>query len=50
VLGVAFAWFGLFLSYKPDLPAGATIILLAATSYLLCLVFLAVRSRMQPRR
>jgi len=50
VLGVAFAWFGLFLSYKPDLPAGATIILLAATSYLLCLVFLAVGSRMQPRR
>jgi zinc transport system permease protein len=50
VLGVAFAWFGLFLASKPDLPAGATIILLAATSYLLCLVFLAVRSRMQPRR
>jgi zinc transport system permease protein len=37
VLGMAFTCGGLALSYAPDLPAGATIILLAGTSYLLSL-------------
>lgn len=38
VLGVAFTSGGLALSYPPDLPSGATIILLAGTVYLLSLV------------
>ncbi|MEW6443334.1 MAG: metal ABC transporter permease [bacterium] len=50
VLGVLFAWGGLFLSYGPDLPAGATIILLAAASYLACLLFAAAWSRSRPGR
>jgi zinc transport system permease protein len=37
VLGMAFTCGGLALSYAPDLPAGATIILLAGTTYLLSL-------------
>jgi len=37
VLGMAFTAGGLALSYTPDLPAGATIILLAGTTYLLAL-------------
>lgn len=35
LLGVAFTGAGLALSYEPDLPAGATIILLAGVAYLL---------------
>ena len=35
LLGIAFTGLGLALSYEPDLPAGATIILLAGTAYLL---------------
>jgi zinc transport system permease protein len=37
VLGMAFTCGGLALSYAPDLPAGATIILLAGATYLLSL-------------
>ncbi|MDY0012236.1 MAG: metal ABC transporter permease [Rhodocyclaceae bacterium] len=37
VLGMAFTAGGLALSYTPDLPAGATIILLAGATYLLAL-------------
>lgn len=37
VLGMAFTGGGLALSYAPDLPAGATIILLAGTTYLFSL-------------
>jgi len=35
LLGIAFTSLGLALSYEPDLPAGATIILLAGAAYLL---------------
>jgi zinc transport system permease protein len=35
ILSVAFTAIGLALSYEPDLPAGATIILVAGTAYLL---------------
>ena len=35
LLGIAFTGAGLALSYEPDLPAGATIILLAGLAYLL---------------
>ncbi len=35
LLGVIFTGAGLALSYQPDLPAGATIILLAGLAYLL---------------
>ncbi|MCP3851199.1 MAG: metal ABC transporter permease [Gammaproteobacteria bacterium] len=35
VLGVVFTSTGLFLSYEPDLPAGATIILVAGVAYFL---------------
>ena len=35
LLGGAFTFLGLFVSYGPDLPAGATIIVLAGSGYLL---------------
>ena len=35
LLGIVFTGAGLALSYEPDLPAGATIVLLAGTVYLL---------------
>jgi zinc transport system permease protein len=35
LLGIIFTSAGLALSYEPDLPAGATIILLAGLAYLL---------------
>lgn len=38
LLGVAFTSAGLALSYEPDLPAGATIILLAGLAYLLSML------------
>jgi zinc transport system permease protein len=37
VLGMGFTGAGLALSYAPDLPAGATIILIAGASYLFSL-------------
>jgi zinc transport system permease protein len=46
VLGVLFTTAGLAVSYEPDLPAGATIILIAGISYLLSTIFRGVwRSR-----
>ncbi len=39
MLGVLFTTTGLFISYEPDLPAGATIILVAGVAYLLSSLF-----------
>ena len=39
VLGISFTSSGLYLSYEPDLPAGATIILVAGVAYLLSSIF-----------
>ena len=39
LLGVMFSGAGLALSYGPDLPAGATIIILAGSVYLISLAF-----------
>jgi zinc transport system permease protein len=44
-LGAMFTTTGLALSYEPNLPAGATIILLAGSSYLLSTVAAAIRRR-----
>lgn len=49
LLGVAYVWGGLFVSYGPNLPAGASIILVAATSYLVCLVLVNLRNRLAGR-
>ncbi|MFH1760888.1 MAG: metal ABC transporter permease, partial [bacterium] len=38
-LSTAFCWSGLALSYKPDLPSGAAIIILSGAVYLLVLLF-----------
>jgi zinc transport system permease protein len=43
VLGILFTGTGLALSYQPDLPAGATIILVAGVSYLLSTLFSGLR-------
>jgi len=43
-LGVLFTSSGLYLSYEPDLPAGATIILVAGVSYLLSSLFKVIKS------
>lgn len=42
LLGVFFTSSGLYLSYEPDLPAGATIILVAGIAYLLSSMFRAL--------
>jgi len=39
VLGILFNSLGLVVSYEPDLPAGATIILIAGASYILSFIF-----------
>jgi zinc transport system permease protein len=39
ILGMFFNSLGLFVSYEPDLPAGATIILIAGVCYILSFVF-----------
>lgn len=39
ILGICFNSLGLYISYEPDLPAGATIILLAGMSYIISFVF-----------
>lgn len=44
-LGVLFTTTGLALSYEPNLPAGASIILLAGTAYLLSTLVAAIRRR-----
>ena len=43
-LGILFTSTGLYLSYEPDLPAGATIILVAGVSYLLSSVFKSAKA------
>lgn len=50
LFGFLFVWGGLQVSYSPNLPAGAAIILLAALSYLVCLVVRSLRNRLQPGR
>lgn len=50
LLGGLFTSLGLALSYKPDLPAGATIILLAGVVYILSLFTSTAWSRFQVRR
>ena len=43
LLGMAFTCFGLVIAYQLDLPAGATIILVAGTAYLLSTLFCRLR-------
>jgi zinc transport system permease protein len=50
LLGALFTVLGLGISYAPDLPAGATIILVAGTSYLVSLLFTTARKRRELRR
>jgi len=38
IFSIAFTTFGLMISYSPNLPAGATIIILAGITYLLVMV------------
>lgn len=49
VLAVILGWFfsvcGLAIAYRPDFPAGATIVMIAGLGYLLSTAFQAVRSR-----
>jgi zinc transport system permease protein len=44
-LGMVFTSAGLALSYGPDLPAGATVILVAGTAYFISLVASGVARR-----
>ena len=48
-LGAAFTTTGLALSYEPDLPAGASIILLAGVTYLLSTLVATIRHRGRAR-
>ena len=43
VLGILFSCSGLVISYEPDLPAGATIILIAGICYIISSVFYSSR-------
>lgn len=43
ILGATFNSLGLYISYQPDLPAGATIILIAGTCYILSFIFYRYR-------
>lgn len=45
ILGMLFNSLGLMVSYGPDLPAGATIILIAGVSYILSFIFQRMRNR-----
>lgn len=47
LLGMSFTSIGLAISYSPDLPAGATIILLAGLAYLVSTVFRGVLGRIR---
>ncbi|MEJ2688263.1 MAG: metal ABC transporter permease, partial [Gammaproteobacteria bacterium] len=49
VLGMVFTGGGLALSYGPDLPTGATIILLAAAVYFGAMASWAIRRRLRRR-
>ncbi len=48
-LGVLFCTTGLAVSYQPDVPAGATIILVAGAAYLLSMLFHNYRQRIKAR-
>lgn len=48
ILGMLFNSLGLLVSYEPDLPAGATIILIAGLCYILSFVFQRYRKRLSP--
>ncbi len=50
LLGALFTVLGLIISYAPDLPAGATIILVAGVTYLGSLLFTTARKRRELRR
>jgi len=50
LLGAVFTTSGLIVSYQPDLPAGATIILIAGLAYLLATVFKGLTLRFHGRR
>jgi zinc transport system permease protein len=50
LLGVVFTTSGLIVSYQPDLPAGATIILIAGLAYLLATALNGFASRFHGRR
>ncbi len=47
LLGMSFTSIGLAISYSPDLPAGATIILLAGLAYLISTVFRGILGRIR---
>jgi zinc transport system permease protein len=49
-LGALFTMTGLALSYEPNLPAGASIIVLAGTAYLFSTLVNAIRRRSRPTR
>ncbi len=49
VLGALFCTVGLAASYQPDLPAGATIILVAGVAYLLSMLLSSLRQRRRQR-
>jgi zinc transport system permease protein len=49
LLGMSFTSIGLAISYSPDLPSGATIILLAGLAYILSTIFRGVLKRLRRR-
>ncbi|MBW1708810.1 MAG: metal ABC transporter permease [Deltaproteobacteria bacterium] len=49
VLGAVFVISGLAVSYGPDLPAGATIIIISGTFYILSMIFKALHVRVSSR-
>jgi zinc transport system permease protein len=50
MLGAVFTTTGLVVSYQPDLPAGATIIVIAGIAYLLATILKGVAVRFRVRR
>lgn len=50
LLGALFTVLGLLISYTPDLPAGATIILVAGVTYMISLLYTTGRKRRELRR
>ena len=48
LLAVSFTTAGLALSYGPDLPAGATTIVIAGAAYLLVLLLRRITARFRP--
>jgi zinc transport system permease protein len=50
ILGAAFTTTGLVVSYQPDLPAGATIIVIAGIAYLLATILKGMAVRFRVRR